>query len=270
MEKLTNHTLVYDSECPMCDLYTKGFVKAGLLDENGRVAYGCAKVPVTFDNTRARNEIALIDYNEGTVTYGLDSLVKVIGHSFPFLRRVLGLSIVRAPLNLLYSFISYNRKVIAPPKVFEKRGACTPTFRPGYRIAYVIFAWLITSWILSSYSRTLYPFIPVSGFYREFMICGGQIIFQMVFVLMIARNKLLHYLGNMMTVSLIGALFILPIMIVNNFIPVSAIISLGWFGLVVTFMLFIHWRRMKWLGIGSWATAGWVCYRLIVLWIILR
>lgn len=269
MEKLANHTLVYDSECPMCDLYTRGFIKAGMLDNNGRVAYGCAKVPVTFDNQRARNEIALIDYEKGEVTYGLDSLVKVIGHSFPLFDRLLRFRVIRFPLNILYSFISYNRKVIAPPTVFEKRGACTPDYRTGWRIAYIIFAWLLTSSMLSRYSSTLYPFVPANDFYREFLICGGQIIFQMVFVLMTTRDKMLHYIGNMMTVSLIGGLLLLPVIIAENFIEVDPLMSLLWFALVVTFMLFIHWRRVTWLGMRGWVTVSWVCYRLIVLSMIL-
>lgn len=269
MKTLANHTLVYDSECPMCDLYTKGFVNAGMLDCNGRVAYGNAKVPVTFDNTRARNEIALIDYGNGTVTYGLDSLIKVVSNSFPLLGRVLRLPIVKIPLNVLYSFISYNRKVIAPPKVFEKRGACTPAYRVGYRVAYIVFAWLVTSLLLSKYTPMLYPIVPKSGFYREFLICGGQIIFQMVIVRIMTADKLLHYIGNMMTVSLIGALLLWPLTILNGIVAITPAVSLVWFVLVVSFMLFIHWRRVKWLGISSMATMSWVCYRLIVLTIIL-
>ncbi len=269
MKTLPDHTLVYDSECPMCDLYTRGFIKAGMLDDNGRIQYGQAKVPASFDNTRARNEIALIDYENGTVTYGLDSLIKVVGHSFPMLGRLLKLGVVHAPLNVLYSFISYNRKVIAPPKVFEKRGACTPAYRVGWRIAYIIFAWIITSIILTKYASLAYPLIPASNFYREFLICGGQILFQLVFVRIMTRDKLLHYIGNMMTVSLIGGLLLLPMMIVSKFFFVNPAVSIVWFALVVTFMLFIHWRRVGWLGISGWASATWVIYRLIVLSIIL-
>ncbi|MEJ0031076.1 MAG: hypothetical protein WDO15_12160 [Bacteroidota bacterium] len=153
METLANHTLVYDSECPMCDLYTKGFIKTGMLDSNGRVAYGCARVPAAFSNDRSRDEIALIDYNSGTVTYGLDSLIKIIGHSFPRLGSVLRSSVVHWPLEVLYSFISYNRKVIAPAKDFEKRGSCTPTYNIQYRMAYIFLTWILTSIVLSNYAR---------------------------------------------------------------------------------------------------------------------
>lgn len=269
METLRNHTLVYDSECPMCDLYTKGFIKTGMLDPNGRVEYGCARVPASFDNARARDLIALVDYNTHTVTYGIDSLIKIVTHAYPFMGILLNLKIIKAPLGILYSFISYNRKVIAPPVVFEKRGSCTPAYNVGYRIAYIIFAWLLSSIVLTNYAATVYPIVPASSFNREFIICGGQIFFQTAVVLIMNRAKLLHYIGNMMTVSLIGSLLLVPMIVLTSLINVSPIVTLIWFGAVVTFMLLIHSKRVKMLGISPLTTVSWVCYRFIVLWIIL-
>jgi len=118
---------------------------------------------------------------------------------------------------------------------------------------------VITSLILSGYSPQLYPVVPSGSLYREFLICGGQVIFQMVIVLLISRHRLLHYIGNMMTVSLIGALLLLPLMILNGAAPVQPEFSLFWFAIVVTFMLFIHWRRVKWLEMSGWVTVSWVC-----------
>jgi predicted DCC family thiol-disulfide oxidoreductase YuxK len=270
METLKNHTLVYDSECPMCDLYTNAFVKTGMLDTNGRVQYGCARVPVSFDNQRAKDEIALIDYENGTVLYGIDSLIKVVTNASPWLKPILSAAVVRYPLSLLYSFISYNRKVIAPPSEFEKRGSCTPTYHTGYRIAYLVFAWFITSLVLTSYSEMAYPIVPKTNLYREFLVCGGQILFQMVFVRFMKPARMLHYLGNMMTVSLIGALLLLPVLIASGLgVVVSSWFAIAWFGAVVTYMLFIHKVRVKKLGIHWSMTTTWVLYRLIVLFIIL-
>jgi len=39
MKTLQNHILIYDNEYPMCNIYSKGFMKAGMLDENGREAF---------------------------------------------------------------------------------------------------------------------------------------------------------------------------------------------------------------------------------------
>jgi hypothetical protein len=265
MESLKNHVLVYDSECPMCDLYTKGFIRAGMLDNDGRVAYGCAKVPASFSNDRARDEIALIDYENGTVTYGLDSLFKVLGHSFPFLQPVFRCAAVRYPLQILYHFISYNRKVIAPPNEFEKRGSCTPAYNTGYRVAYIVFAWLLTSLILTAFVPLLSPIVPASSFGREFLICGGQIVFQGIFIGFMSRGKLMHYLGNMMTVSLIGALLLVPMLLISRlFLIANPLFFLAWFVLVVTFMLLLHWKRVTMLGISWRATASWLGSILIL------
>lgn len=259
MKKLSNHTLIYDSECPLCDLYTRGFIKSGMLDENGRVMYGCAKVPASFDNERARNEIALVDYETGTVMYGIDSLVKILGHSFPVIGGVAAFWPVRIFLEQLYSFISYNRKVIAPAEVFEKRGSCTPAYHLGYRIAYIVFAWIVSSLILTAYATPL----------TSFLVGGGQIIFQMVFVRFMTRDRLMHYIGNMMTVSLIGALLLLPMLIVVRSLHIShPLVSVGWAGLVVTFMHYLHWRRVKKLGISTLAVVTWVVYNALVLFIL--
>lgn len=39
MKPLQNHTLIYDNECPMCNIYSKGFIIYGMLDEDGREAF---------------------------------------------------------------------------------------------------------------------------------------------------------------------------------------------------------------------------------------
>lgn len=36
MKTLQNQTLLYDEDCPLCQVYTTGFIKAKMLDENGR------------------------------------------------------------------------------------------------------------------------------------------------------------------------------------------------------------------------------------------
>lgn len=269
MKTLQDHTLVYDQDCPLCELYTGAFVKTGMLDSNGRVAFGCARVPAGFSNDRAKDEIALIDYRTGTVTYGVDSLLKVIGNSFPGLANFLGARVFRLPLQILYKFISYNRKVIAPPKEFETRGSCTPTYHFGYRVAYLILTWLFTSWILTKYA-SLITWLPPTSFGREFYICGGQLLFQLVALFLINSNRKMHYLGNMMTVSFIGSLLLIPMLVLGQTVSVMPEwLVLLWFGTVVMYMFLIHTQRVKKLGLSPKLSVSWVVYRMMVLWIVL-
>lgn len=165
----------------------------------------------------------------------------------------------------LYAFISFNRKVIAPADIYTS--ACVPGFSISYRVAYLLFAWIITSIILTSYAAHL-P-IPATSFGPEFLICGGQILFQGGIVWFTNRNRALDYLGNMMTVSLCGGLMLLPLLWINNIVAIPTLVFFGWFAVVVTIMLFMHLHRVKLLHVSAWLTLTWIIYRVLVLGVVL-
>lgn len=265
---MKNHIILYDDECPMCDLYTRAFIKTNMLDKNGREPFSTIPDHLRqyIDQERACDEIALVDTRTGRVKYGIDSLFAILGNRYTFLRPLFASRIFRRMMQYPYSFISYNRKVIVPGKVFETKGSCTPRFNLPYRWAYLLFAWIITSIILNAYSHLLADYVPAGDFWREFLICGGQIAFQSIIIALLGKERLMHYLGNMMTISLAGSLLLVPAIILHN----TALISgssfyLAWFATVVTLMFLEHARRVKHLGIHWSATAGWVAYRTLVL-----
>lgn len=90
MKTLNNHTLLYDEDCPLCNIYTSGFIKVKMLDENGRKSYASIikEEQNYIDFNRAKNEIALVDTQNKKVFYGIDSLLKVIGTSFPWIEKI--------------------------------------------------------------------------------------------------------------------------------------------------------------------------------------
>ena len=156
MKTLENQTLLYDEDCPICSLYTTGFVKSGMLDENGRKSYCQLSTEEQnfVDLKRAPNEIALINNETKTVTYGIDSLIKVIGFSFPLIEKIATVKPIHFILKKLYSFVSFNRKVIIPGNVKEENKLqCTPDFNYKYRFLFIGFALTFTSFILFGYSN---------------------------------------------------------------------------------------------------------------------
>ncbi|GHN02938.1 hypothetical protein WSM22_44270 [Cytophagales bacterium WSM2-2] len=266
MKTLADHTIIYDKECPLCCAYTGAFVKTGMLDTNGREAYSEMDQSNTsqVDWNRARNEIAMINRKDNTVKYGIDSLLAIVEHSFPFLKQAFEFRLLYFSLRQLYFFISYNRKVIAPGKVFEADSACTPDFSTRYRWAYIVFAWLVTSFVLVHYFRLAAPVIQESGFAREFMVCAGQLVFQGAFVFQARKDRLVHYFGNMMTVSLMGALALSPVLLLKEIIN-SPWVYIGYFMVVVGFMFFEHKRRVRILNLPVLISFTWILYRFIVL-----
>lgn len=272
MKTLENQTLLYDEDCPLCSLYTTGFVKSGMLDENGRKSYcQLSDEEQNFvDLKRAPNEIALIDNITKTVTYGIDSLLKVIGFSFPWIEKLGTLKPIHFILTKLYSFVSYNRKVIIPGNVKEENKLqCIPDFNYKYRFIFILFALTITSFTLFNYSN-LIPNLPQSTSIRELVLAFGQIVFQSLFLFKLDKKTIINYAGNLMTVSLMGSLILMPILILNQFINLPETLALGWFAITVFIMFAEHLRRIKILKLPHYLCYTWIIYRIIALFIILN
>ncbi len=137
-----------------------------------------------------------------------------------------------------------------------------PGFKLKYRIAYLTVAWLITGYILSVYVKLMTGALPQGTAWREYLICGGQVFFQGP---IIHKDKKWDYLGNMMTISLIGALLLLPGLLVAVWLRSDPVYYVVWFMGVAGIMLLLHIRRSRLLGIGWLLTFSWVLYRLMVL-----
>jgi len=266
MKALKNHTLIYDNECPMCNIYSKGFIQSGMLDEKGREAFTeiSVKTKELVDFNRAKNEIALVDYNTNKVIYGLDSLLLIIGNSFPLLEKIARTQPLYWFFKKLYSFVSYNRKQIIPSAKDHTEESCVPDFNLKYRLAYIAFVVIFSAYILSLFSAKLN--IGLShNFGRELAVCLGQLLWQTLFLRMYLKDKIWDYLGNMMTVSLIGTLLLIPALLTNF----TAVFYFIYFGSVVLIMLLEHMRRCKILKLSYWPTFSWILFRMTALTLII-
>lgn len=267
MKTLKDHVILYDAVCPMCNLYTKAFVDFRLLDKEGRATYQHMPVSLTcfVDRKRAVNEIALVNTRTGVVTYGVHSLMKILENRYSFLKAVFQFGAFKWLVSRLYGFVSYNRRVIMPP-VKVQPAHFEPSLHKGYRVAYLLFTWIITAFILNSYSKTLVPLLPESNLQRELVVCGGQILWQGLVVYTIKKEKAWDYLGNLMTISFAGALLLGVGLLFQSIFSISHNYgSLGYFLLVVSLMFFEHIRRTKLLLLPWLLTFSWVVYRCIVL-----
>jgi predicted DCC family thiol-disulfide oxidoreductase YuxK len=271
MKTLENHIILYDADCPMCKAYSGAFIKTGMLDATGREAYQHMPENVCpyVDRQRAVNEIALVNTQTGEVNYGVQSVFKVIANSFPVFRPLFSFSPFMWLMSKVYAFISYNRRVIIPVDINDTKGL-QPAFRLIYRVAYLIFTWFVVGYILTGYTHLLTGFVPAGNSYREYLICGGQVIFQGVIISIYAPAKRWEYLGNMMTISFAGALLLVPIMMASGLFHMMTIIYLLYFMAVAGLMFLEHIRRTKLLHLGWLLTITWIVYRLLVLIVILK
>jgi len=259
MKTLQNHILIYDKDCPMCNIYSKGFIKAGMLDENGREAFSeiSPELKNKIDIHRSKNEIALIDVTKNRVFYGLESLLVIIGSSFPILEKIARFIPFYWFFQRLYKFVSYNRKQIVPSSKDLTEGNCVPDFNMKYRLYYLAFVLIFSSYVLGFYNQRLFPDFK-NNFGLEFFICCMQIVWQSLFVGIYLKDRIWDYLGNMMTVSLLGTLLLIPVLSFDF----NQLFYFVYFGIVVFIMFLEHLRRCKMLNFGIIPTISWMIFRL--------
>ncbi len=269
---LTNNKLLIDQNCPMCNIYGKCFTQIGLIDKATVSPYQTISNEHTqhIDMERARNEIALFNANNKESIYGIDAMIHIVSHNRTCFNRLLNTPPIYALLSALYNFISYNRKVIYPSANGKGERNCTPDVNLKYRWFFILFVALFTGCILNLF--VYYINIGIGqphNWFREFIVCFGQIAWQGAIIYKLNKEKAVDYLGNMSTVSLIGGILLIPILVFHFFVPISPFILLAGFMGIVGLMLLEHIRRCKLLGISLGMTASWVLYRMVVLAIIL-
>lgn len=269
---LENHTILYDNDCPLCNLYTSTFINTKMLDAQGRKPFAqITKEERSFiDVKKATNEIALVDRENKKVLYGIDSLLRVIGNRFPIIEKIGNIKFINFFLRKAYSLVSYNRKVIIPS---EKKQTtvleCVPDFNIKYRLFYIFLSVVITGYTLFHFSG-LIEILPVTNFKSELLLAFSQLIFQGLFLIKKDSKTILNYMGNLMTVSLIGCIGLAQMLLLNWMFPLPQIVILISFLGVVGVMFFEHKRRVTLLELPNYLTYTWVVYRLIALLLILN
>ena len=244
MNTLENHTLLYDKDCPMCEVYSSTFIKCGMLEKDGRENFSqmSEKNEILIDYNRAKNEIALINQNSREVSYGLDSLLVIIGNSFPTLEIIGRIKPIYWFFKKFYSFISYNRKVIVPSSELVTEKSCVPSFNLKYRLFYIFFSLAFSTFVFENYLSKMFPLnrsFEIIFFLSVFGIMS-QIIFQPIF----SKINFYNYIGNLMTVFLIGSFLLIPI----SFIRLNPIFYCCYFisvSLVMSFDLHRRWKLLR-------------------------
>lgn len=246
MKNLTNQSLLYDKDCPMCNVYSSAFIKSGMLGKDGRENFSemSEKNKLIIDYERAKNEIALVNHNNNTVAYGLDSLLLIIGNSFPLMEKIGRLTPVYWFFKKLYSFVSYNRKVIVPSSKIITEKSCVPTFNLKYRVCYLVFATLVSSLLIGKFLSQNFSANLITE--KVFLFIAALICWQTVFTASLTKEKYFEYIGNLATVILIAALFIIPVLFLN--FSIGTIYYFGTF--LIFFIFFEHLRRSKLLKTG--------------------
>lgn len=265
---IKNKKLLIDANCPLCRLYGNGFEKFHFIDGETVTYYQTSAIDYCWkvNLERAKSEIALIDGTTGETKYGIDALLEIIGTKFPRLGSVLNYQPLYFILSKFYRLVSFNRKVIAMRSSDVKGLSCTPPVHKVYRWTYILLASIFTGFVLTKFANLLNNALGFKSIpYLEYAICFGQIVWQGAVVRYSFPKKTLDYLGNMSTVSFLGGILLIPVLLIQHVFGLGEIYLLISFCLVLLIMVQNHISRCKNLDIPIWITFTWLGYRTLIL-----
>ena len=238
--------IVYDGSCPMCRLYTKGMVAA---DNDGGLTRISSDQLVQetllcrLDKQRARHEIPLIDLDGGETLYGVDTWAYAFGQRNHRIEKLLSFGWLRAILQKLYAFISYNRRIIitSPPGRWQLLDL-QPDFRFSYRLAFILLVFGIVSVLFLTVSGSVWPIT---------VLVTGQLMATALYVWMVktgdSLQTLMDYSGHLGMSLLISGLCIRA----GQLTEWSPLILIGY-----ALMIGQHFIRTYRLGLNPWLSVA--------------
>lgn len=240
----------------MCRLYTKGMVAAdnsGTLTRVSSEELTQDELLNRVDKQRARHEIPLVDLDGGETLYGVDTWTYALGQRNQRIEQLLSVRWLRAILEKLYAFISYNRRIIitSAPGRWQLLDL-QPEFRLGYRLAFVLLVFGLVG--------GLHYGVVGSFGWPVFALLGGQLGLVSLYVWLTNRfqflETILDYMGHLAMSLLLGGIVIALGLAVHW--PVSVLIG----GALAISQHFIRTYR---LGLNPWLSASFtVLYLLVV------
>lgn len=259
--------LIYDSDCPFCKWYSGLFIRTGFLAPEGRIPYNQAieDSSIRFNHDHGRNQIALVDRATGVTHYGINSLLEVLGTRLPLIRTIGQLPVIHQLLQLLYTFISFNRKVIAPS---DCKNTCVPSRSIAWRITFIIVCGLIVNAVTALYFNQQLGAFYKAGPNADILFFTVQLAFQGLAFYLLKQKDFYNYAGQVAFVSLLGALVLLGFHLGLNLLTTLGmdvdLLQPICYGVVLMFMFYEHSRRIKLLHLSPLLTLSWVIFRLVI------
>lgn len=135
-----------------------------------------------------------------------------------------------------------------------------------FKVISIIGCMVVTALTLNQFANLIQHLICVNYNWQfELLIVIGMLFFQYPFIYKRPWNLKLDYYFNILLVSLIGAVMLVPLLILNKYSTFSDTFNLLYFFSVVLIMFFDHKQRVKKLGLPVLISYTWVLYRFIVL-----
>lgn len=261
--------LAYDGDCPMCLATIGMLLRAGLVrEEQTRSNHDLDPADAeAAQQAGIRNQLVVIDLATRETRVGSDALLWIIGAGprGGLLVRLLGLPGLRQLLRIGYQAVSYNRRVISPPR-HQVVCDCEPEVTLARRLTLVVPLLLITMLIVAGLGAAAFVAWglgdAVTGALFALIAGGaGWLVMALAGLVLLREMQRVDYIAHLVVTMFAGALVLLPAGILTLVLPASLSVGLASLAALgaLALMLFMQRRRVAAISLGrawvwAWAT----------------
>ncbi len=249
--------LVYDGDCPMCRSTVAWLTRLRLVDpaqlRSNHVLEGADLE--TVRRAGIRNQLVVLDPETRETRAGTDGLLWIIGENTGnhFLVRLLGLPGLRHLLRWGYETISYNRRVISPPRsriVCD----CEPEVTLARRMMLVVPALVLAFVILALFGAAVFHGFNMGGMSDGALLMAaavgcGWLVMSAAGLVLLRGEQRIDYLAHLTMTLLAGSLVLVPGGLLVELVPRAGLVVIA-VSALVSFALMLSMQRRRVAAVG--------------------
>ncbi len=262
--------LAYDGDCPMCLATVALLLRLGLVcEQQTRSSHDLEGTDLAAAQAAGiRNQLVVVDPETGEARAGSDGLLWLVGRNtrYAWPVRLLSLPGLRHLLRWAYQTVSYNRRVISPPR-HQITCDCEPEVTPLRRMALIVPLVVVSCAIVAGYGASVFVGAGLGpaaagAVLLEVSALAGWLTMAVVGLTLLRGTLRLDYVAHLAVTMCAGALILLPAAAVTWLLPRPAAAAASVLSLMFCFSTMFKMQvcrvaamRLKWPWLWGWAAA---------------
>jgi predicted DCC family thiol-disulfide oxidoreductase YuxK len=259
--------LTYDGDCPMCTATVGLLVRWRLVTEGQTRSNHELEADLSNLAQAAgiRNQLVVIDPVSGATRTGVDGLLWLVRDTHPgaWWPGVAALPGIRHLLQVGYEIVSYNRRILSPPK-HRIRCDCEPQATLGRRLSLIVPATLAAIGLLGVAGAGLFQGLeigdPLVGAAAVTLAAAlPWIVLAVAAVVLLGGEQRIDTIAHLAVTALVGAAVLAPVAIAWWLTPTATIVLASAATLVSARQMFrMQRKRVPAAGLSERWLAAWV------------
>jgi predicted DCC family thiol-disulfide oxidoreductase YuxK len=246
-------TLIYDGDCPMCNATVGLLLRLKLLRSEQALSNHHLS-PDDLQSVRAagiRNQLVVLDPESRETRSGIDGILWIVGENTGnhLAIRLLSLPGIRHLLRWGYQTVSYNRRVISPPRR-QIVCDCEPEVTLARRLTLVVPTLVLVVLMTALFGAAVFlgwqlGDAPSGAVFMCVAAGSGWVALVAAALVLLRGEQRIDYVAHLVVTMFVGVLALVPASLLALVLPRPALIVLDGLSVLVSFLMMFAMQRRR-------------------------